>query len=500
MTPHDGPYYTGTSHAIQVLGVDVPTGSESIYPDLGHSLGQDGSIYSTANESIQDAQAENSTQFAGLIQAAKAAAGESDGTLSASGASTQRRRAMRASRTDFGTELDSISQRKGKSLVHSRAEPIETTTSSAQEDQPRIKVSIEAQATQKRKRASDLETFRTSYSIDQPVLHQEEGCLHTNRRDENRDLARHASAALFRRLSKSSKKYTRPPMSKLFTSLELSPESFLQLQAAAKAYMLSPLHPERKDCVGQRGKGDSELVKLRLWNCVKDFLEGDGNGHMYFGPQVLGDEGGTRTMFWPTDKNKIITVVTPFLRRMVTNERQRQYAVETRKLGSQDDVGDGKRRHSGRDSLPVAQGPGTIPETKHAQETAPQFDNIIRTMVNTNSNATRSPDTIIQQYSVETMETALAENPLLLHINIMKDGRRFMPRIDTSTDRCSTLQDLREKLYLHIDVIGHNPFEIQVLLPVGLLTVGTETNWNAAVNFARRTEWLDGTIKVVVDL
>lgn len=45
----------------------------------------------------------------------------------------------------------------------------------------------------------------------------------------------HSAAALFRPPSDSSKKYTRPPMSKLFASLELTPEDFLYLQAAAKS-------------------------------------------------------------------------------------------------------------------------------------------------------------------------------------------------------------------------------------------------------------------------
>lgn len=146
----------------------------------------------------------------------------------------------------------------------------------------------------------------------------------------------HSAAALFRRPSSTSKKYTRPPMSKLFSSLELSPENFLHLQAAAKAYMLDDAHPERRDCVGQRGKGDTEMVKLRLWNCVRAFLEVEGNGERFFGEHVLNDGMGPRRLIWPRDQQKIITSVIPLLRRMVTNERQRQYAIETRKGGSED--------------------------------------------------------------------------------------------------------------------------------------------------------------------
>lgn len=156
----------------------------------------------------------------------------------------------------------------------------------------------------------------------------------------------HSAAALFRQPS-SNKKYTRPPMSKLFSSLELSPENFLHLQAAAKAYMLDDNHPERRDCVGQRGKGDTEMVKLKLWNCVRHFLEVEGYGERFFGENVVNEGMGQRQYVWPRDQHKIISLVIPLLRRMVTNERQRQYAIETRKGGGAEE----RRRRKTEDNL-----------------------------------------------------------------------------------------------------------------------------------------------------
>jgi hypothetical protein len=138
-------------------------------------------------------------------------------------------------------------------------------------------------------------------------------------------------------------------MSKLFMSLQLSPEQFLQLQAQAKSYMLDPAHPDRQSCVGSRGKGDTDMVKLRLFNCVNNFLAG-GAGVRFFGEDVekpgeddtmqaaraLGEEKAPSEakLLWPRDGNKIISLVAPLLRRMITNERQRQYAIETRKGGA----------------------------------------------------------------------------------------------------------------------------------------------------------------------
>tara|TARA_R110002003_G_scaffold288_9_gene18396 strand:- start:13606 stop:14913 length:1308 start_codon:yes stop_codon:yes gene_type:complete len=196
-----------------------------------------------------------------------------------------------------------------------------------------------------------------------PQLHVADHDMHGNTEENNvppssesllsdaRAAGVHSAAALFRRTSeRTSRKYTRPPMSKLFMSLQLSPENFLQLQAHAKAYMLDTTYPERQNCVGNRGKGDTDMVKLRLFNCVRDFLN-DGIGEQFFGENVekpgereaieaaraLGEDqvpNPDEILTWPRDGNKIIGLVTPLMRRMVTNERQRMYAIETRKGGT----------------------------------------------------------------------------------------------------------------------------------------------------------------------
>ncbi|KAJ5801484.1 uncharacterized protein N7518_003552 [Penicillium psychrosexuale] len=170
----------------------------------------------------------------------------------------------------------------------------------------------------------------------------------------------HSAAALFRQPS-SNKKYTRPPISKLYASLGISPENFIHLQSAAKHYMLDEEHPERQDCVGQRGRGDSEMVKLRLWNCVRQFLDAEGYGARFFGEDAVNDGVGTRIHTWPRDQNKIISLITPLLRRMVTNERQRRYAIETRKGGGAE-----ARRRRKTEEL-SANSPEFSPEQQHLQ-------------------------------------------------------------------------------------------------------------------------------------
>jgi hypothetical protein len=190
----------------------------------------------------------------------------------------------------------------------------------------------------------------------------------------------HSAAALFRRSSKEpTRKYTRPPMSKLFMSLQVTPENFLQLQARAKAYMLDPAHPDRQSCVGSRGKSDTDMVKLKLFNCVQAFLA-DGVGEQFFGEHVekpaenetleaaraLGEDAVAvrEKLVWPRDGNKIISLVTPLLRRMVTNERQRMYAIQTRKGGRKSESSSGAPQN--QDIRPVAGG-HQRPESRESQ-------------------------------------------------------------------------------------------------------------------------------------
>ncbi|KAJ5085724.1 hypothetical protein N7532_010495 [Penicillium argentinense] len=226
----------------------------------------------------------------------------------------------------------------------------------------------------------------------------------------------HSAAALFRQPS-SNKKYTRPPMSKLFSSLELSPENFLHLQAAAKAYMLDNNHPERRDCVGQRGKGDTEMVKLRLWNCVKTFLDNEGNGERFFGENVVNENMGPRQFVWPRDSQKIISLVIPLLRRMVTNERQRQYAIETRKGGGNDE----RRRRQTNESFPELGGPRFSPEQQlqmHSERQNHRAESVSQSMpppqINTQQTLTEAcmpteinlTDLFLDGYTVDWNEVA----------------------------------------------------------------------------------------------
>ncbi|KAI9874684.1 MAG: hypothetical protein M1830_009414 [Pleopsidium flavum] len=346
MASTTAPYYATTTAIM--LGNNHDNGA---YPDVPQSMASDVPAYSYADKTkVSNVAAERgiaSDQFAGLLEAATAAAGqetqpcqvnpEPDRMAISDRPVWTARFSKVAEEQSERTDSPPIrtGKRKRTSATHGRAQASITNDYevASYHDSAFMRP-------RKRKRVSEPSESECSEATPECQMDRRQSTLEIREQPPHESLSDaraagvHSAAALFRRPSSTGKKYTRPPMSKLFTSLELPPENFLHLQAAAKGYMLDAAHPERTDCVGQRGKGDTEMVKLRLWHCVKNFLEAGGFGEKFFGRQVPGDDGTTRTLVWPMQKNEIISALTPLLRRMVTNERQRRYALETRKGGS----------------------------------------------------------------------------------------------------------------------------------------------------------------------
>lgn len=89
--------------------------------------------------------------------------------------------------------------------------------------------------------------------------------------------------------------------------------------------MLNTAHPERQACVGNRANGPTNDTKINLYKTVQRFLESD------IGERLFSQEhdAGERWVY-PRDETALISLLTPLMRRMVTNERQRQYARKTR--------------------------------------------------------------------------------------------------------------------------------------------------------------------------
>jgi len=278
----------------------------------------------------------------------------------------------------------------------------------------------------------------------------------------------HSAAALFR--APTDKKSTRPQMSKMFDSLGLSPEDFLRLQAAAKKYMLDPEHPERRDCVGNRGKTDTGQVRLELHKCVRDFLDG-GAGAIFFSSQPQSQPAGEdaqdsetrpRDCFWPEDKEQIVKLCTPLLRRMVTNERQRQYALETRK------------------------------STKSPGETMPEVDrNVRENIASRGATPQQSQTPVIQMYVLDQE----GKRPLSERLDLpLYDSIGWEYVKDVAKGRALAVLNLDE----NSEAASTPLLRLQVLMSTGLLEVQNSQAWQSAVEEVLSTVWLEKVVKVIV--
>jgi hypothetical protein len=319
----------------------------------------------------------------------------------------------------------------------------------------------------KRKRASDDDLLDPSLSTDiTDTPHQ----------------LSDAASALFKPASSASKKYSRPPLGTVYQNLGLAPDVFLRLQGALKSYMLDPAHPERRDVVGhKRHSGGTEAAKLKLWNCVDEFLKAkpDDSSTIHaeiFFPKPPSNDIERQAeleaegkMYWPSDRDVIIKAVMPLMRKVVTNERQRIYAVESRtKLKPQFDIQDLQQGQSSENAMGDQNGSST-----------PGRINPIGSVV--------------------------------LHVNLMSSetgiSRRLIPRFSLSPETAPNLSSLRLRTREHAASMGVNvtakmakDSSVKVWMSDGVLKVENDGEWMVALLTVGTVEWMDGEVKVLIEV
>lgn len=305
----------------------------------------------------------------------------------------------------------------------------------------------------------------------------------------------HSAAALFRKPTSASKKYTRPPMSKLFTSLELGPEQFLHLQAAAKSYMLDSAHPDRYNCVGSKAKVDTDMVKLKLFGCVETFLEDEGWGERCWGANAereqLHDTRNWR-LRWPETRNKIITSVTPLMRRMVTNERQRRYANETR-----------SKEKGGKTMKPAAVHSTDV----HNQqiELSPEIDPKLGDYhyTPTAPNLHDTPQTAAMDQPQDSATTCF-KIAILCPTITQQIIHSTTLSISSDTSYQGVVQCIRSWL-VKSEIAKHPDGELGIAvlavhLPSGLREIKAIEDWEDAIRVVQETVWMEGILRVIVEV
>ncbi|KAK5087439.1 hypothetical protein LTR70_007733 [Exophiala xenobiotica] len=303
-----------------------------------------------------------------------------------------------------------------------------------------------------------------------------------------------SAAVLFREPSEKSKKYSRPPLGKVFTSLELAPEAFLRLQNAAKNYMLSDEFPERRDVVGhKKHNNNNDQAKLKLYQCVEDFLQQDGTGEKFFGHSANVDvpDAPPRTFFWPDDRSRIAKALMPLLRKMVTNERQRVYAAETRK---QDPKKAGDKSHKER--------LGSERDGSHDfdENLAPEIDPSLQQ----DHKVDQSSVVPIAAVPEEVIGLPPDSGTITLRVNLVAKHenarKRLGPEFSLSSDQAGTYEQFLDGLKNNFDTLD-GQFDMKALLPQeGLISIKSQEDWLMAQLAVAAEEWMNGQLQVVVEV
>jgi hypothetical protein len=323
-----------------------------------------------------------------------------------------------------------------------------------------------------------------------------------------------AAAVLFREPSSTSKKHSRPPLGKVFSSLELAPENFLRLQTAAKAFMLDEAHPERRDVVGhKKNSGGTDLAKLNLWNCVDEFLSVHGYGEKYFAPGAGSNipNAPPRTLFWPQDSQFIIKLMMPLMRKMVTNERQRIYAAASRKQGSAKEASDGQSPTVIEE--PVVSDHHNVPETSYPEQEIED-----QSLMPAQHQGTESAHPVPAQQEVITSAppvsppTTSFKQSVVLYVNVVSNAagtlRRLTPRFSLTPEAAPNLAALLSEVDKRYPLSSRNGSMsgvenrpgIKVWLPDGLVTVRDDGEWMVALLSAGFVDWMDAEIRVLVEV
>ena len=198
-------------------------------------------------------------------------------------------------------------------------------------------------------------------------------------------------------------------------------------------------------------------------------------------------------------------MVTPLFRRMVTNERQRIYALEARRKNSA-----AKKLGGSKQISPTPfdeEAPPSDDERMHAKSSAPYHTidpELNHYQYNINESSTPQQhlmfDTRISDMEVTDGEVAEAENEALTYvINIMQNGRRIKPRVALSPGSLPNYSMLVQHIEATIDTKDLG-FTIKVLGPGKWLNICNDNEWMSAINVVRNAEILDREVKCAIEV
>lgn len=100
--------------------------------------------------------------------------------------------------------------------------------------------------------------------------------------------------------------------------------------------------------------------------------------------------------------------------------------------------------------------------------------------------------------------TTSPSHSISLHLNILQNGKRLLPRLDLSADSCPDLTTLKQHISRRFTTQFPSPSldscKFRVWLPDGLSTVQNDGEWTIALLNAGAVDWMDGDLRVLAEL
>lgn len=102
-----------------------------------------------------------------------------------------------------------------------------------------------------------------------------------------------------------------------------------------------------------------------------------------------------------------------------------------------------------------------------------------------------------------------------IRVNILQQGKRTLPRLDILAGQCPDVETVKQAIlrrYPNLNgsnSLEHHPqqarespalWKVKAWLPQGLTPIQVDKDWNIALLTAYTTEWMDGDLKVLVEI
>jgi len=101
---------------------------------------------------------------------------------------------------------------------------------------------------------------------------------------------------------------------------------------------------------------------------------------------------------------------------------------------------------------------------------------------------------------LDDLDNDISPQRITLHLNILKEGKRFLPLEKVIADQYTDWEKALEKIRSLCSDDGMASAKIMVLLPDGLVEIKDDAGWKGALKKVGSLDWMDAEMKVIVEL